>query len=963
MDIKEYIQQFNQPFEVIKGSYTSDFQELFDDEREWLGNLENKISLIKDNNKAQKISKVISVLKSKDEFTIDHTEILSVFISQINTIVSIANRVNNFKNGTILDDGSELQLFELFNTIKSTEKLDELNVTLNSNLNTFLPHLYSIIKHCQDPNRYPIYYKYWKNIIREVLEQDDSYDSICEFYRTFPEENKQLNFGVYLGTIGTAIAKNIGSSGLEVYEGSKDYIYLTALLNIERYQNILNEYVSSHKNEDYETTPSGSKINYKDQYIEWMNEQDNSDNSNKLTSYLKAIEILSNQLLYNIFESDDQNKLDLLYQDLRKEQRKEDGKYYHQDAPSYGKSGFYSASIKSYTNFLNTLRSVDSFEKIKSKFDQNDFNTYIKYLKKIVDQLNISRDDQRVVFSVVNDRLNFTIGQRYCFNLYISNEKGVYGVISKDKLLENSEPFNGSPPNPYYNYFKIFSPNEDEWLSIISAMKNELEKTNKSGYIKYNNTKFENCIYESMIPTGSQMLTLNTILYGPPGTGKTYSTINKALEIIDGFVPENRDEAKLRFEKYKQDGQIEFITFHQSYGYEEFIEGIRADLNSDEIKYILEQGIFQRLSNRAKENYLNSKKTAAEFLQEKSLKQKIEEFINDSIEDQMKFEKTKGGKFFIKDTNKKKMFIYAEDSNYNDNILELDIDELYQVLASSLELKTSRQVAKEIFGINNQRQKDTYYFAIYKDFQKIKFDTVDEIESQEDERRYVLVIDEINRGNISKIFGELITLIEPSKRIGADEEVQVQLPYSNKMFGVPKNLYIIGTMNTADRSIALMDTALRRRFEFEEMMPQYNLSSMSTNLENSGINLQEILKVINNRVEYLYDRDHTIGHAYFININTFKELNSVMRNKIIPLLQEYFYDDWEKIQIVLGDHDQQLKKLGLESSKVNDYKFIQSEKLEEKNILGFNHDDIEETQIGYKISDVFTPQMYEKIYK
>lgn len=163
---------------------------------------------------------------------------------------------------------------------------------------------------------------------------------------------------------------------------------------------------------------------------------------------------------------------------------------------------------------------------------------------------------------------------------------------------------------------------------------------------------------------------------------------------------------------------------------------------------------------------------------------------------------------------------------------------------------------------------------------------------------YIIIIDEINRGNVSKIFGELITLIEPSKRIGEKEELKVILPYSKKEFGVPKNVYIIGTMNTADRSITSLDTALRRRFEFIEMMP--DVSKLSMDCE--GINLQELLKAINTRIEYLLDREKTIGHAFFIGVENLNDLKSIFQNKIIPLLQEYFYNDYALINAVLNDN-------------------------------------------------------------
>ena len=296
---------------------------------------------------------------------------------------------------------------------------------------------------------------------------------------------------------------------------------------------------------------------------------------------------------------------------------------------------------------------------------------------------------------------------------------------------------------------------------------------------------------------------LNTILYGPPGTGKTYNSVFYSVGIIEKnesiFKLKNDDKVFKKFKEYKDKNLIKFITFHQSYGYEDFIEGIRPYLKeeSKDLKYTLHSGIFKDMCKRAK----------------------------------------------------------------NDK-----------------------------------------------------------------ENNYVLVIDEINRGNISKIFGELISLIESSKREGEKEEVEVILPYSKEKFTIPKNLYIIGTMNTADRSIALLDIALRRRFYFMEIMPEY---SILKEVEDIKVNL--LLSSINEKIEFLLDREHTIGHSYFLNISTFEELVKVFKNSIIPLLQEYFYDDFEKIKTIFSNNGFIISKnISLNNQRKSIYK-LNEEALKDKN--------------------------------
>lgn len=424
---------------------------------------------------------------------------------------------------------------------------------------------------------------------------------------------------------------------------------------------------------------------------------------------------------------------------------------------------------------------------------------------------------------------------------------------------------------------------------------------------------------------------LNQILYGSPGTGKTYHTIDKALEIL-GENLESRDEKKAKFDEYVKNGQIVFTTFHQSYGYEEFVEGIKPRIdskeNSKEIEYEIKDGIFKELCEKALDNYENSILNADELNKKIELKEKVENFLNWLLETNEPIGKTKGGNFFVVEIDNKTIVIYSEGVERFDGIFNLNLSIFMELLKCKDEFNNATEMFKKVFNRDYADRTHTYYFNLVKKFKAYEEKQLTaKIENNKNNdnslKPYIIIIDEINRGNLSKIFGELITLIEPSKRIGEKEELKVTLPYSGEKFGVPKNVYIIGTMNTADRSITSLDTALRRRFEFIEMMP--DVSKLSMDCE--GINLQELLKAINTRIEYLLDREKTIGHAFFIGVENLNDLKKVFQNKIIPLLQEYFYNDYALINAVLNKND--MLEISVENKDYlkNMTEFIESDKI------------------------------------
>jgi Cdc6-like AAA superfamily ATPase len=481
-------------------------------------------------------------------------------------------------------------------------------------------------------------------------------------------------------------------------------------------------------------------------------------------------------------------------------------------------------------------------------------------------------------------------------------------------------------------------PNEEKFNELQSNLVKKLKEASEAVNSHLTNIELKEKPSDATSIYGIKKL--NQILYGPPGTGKTYNTITEAVAIIqnktfDEVKYVDRKIVKKDFDNLSKKKQVQFTTFHQSMSYEDFVEGIKpviiddTEKDNQDISYEIQGGIFKQAAARAA--YYSYKEFHIESNSGYTYSQLYEAFI------EMAREKIAEKTFFTCAT-KTGSFVEIFRVNKNDSIharaegslvthvaplTKENIQKLYDTY-KSVDAINHLQEVRDVVGVT---PRTTEFYAIFKallNFEKNDFEpnneneelkeidlTDEEILLQFDSgvftemsrkfgsksSRVVLVIDEINRGNVSAIFGELITLLEEDKRLGEANELVITLPYSKGQFSVPSNLYIVGTMNTADRSVEALDTALRRRFEFKEMMPDYSV------IEDEiveDIKLSKVLKTINQRIELLIDRDHTIGHSYFVNVNTTKGLANAFNNKIVPLLQEYFYGDYGKIGLVLG---------------------------------------------------------------
>lgn len=475
-------------------------------------------------------------------------------------------------------------------------------------------------------------------------------------------------------------------------------------------------------------------------------------------------------------------------------------------------------------------------------------------------------------------------------------------TVTNDKELQEQFIQYQIEYSDYVTYAKAEWMELNDWQKFKYELQQGICKVNKKEVtekvIELWNNRDKNAPFSTNFLTKNHPL--NQILYGPPGTGKTYSTVARAYEIAKGIkvTNENYTTAKTWFKSElvkEEDRQLDFITFHQNYSYEDFVMGLKPDLRGEGLGFSEHRGVFFEICQRALTNLKDSQKPIQDIRQEKSFDEILELFKNKVLD---QIESDKDGQYKITESvyidEVTEDAFYYTGNNWNVGKRRMKFEDIKKIYNSGF---TSRQEAKKTPDISGlAREHISYYFKIAVELREFAQTKEKEITIQTVERvvlkNYILVIDEINRANISRVFGELITLIEDDKRWGNENEMEVRLPDGKTKFTVPKNLHIIGTMNTADKSIALLDIALRRRFEFISLFP---------NKEKVVIEYQDFFEALNNAIKHKKGVDFMIGHAYFMSKgNQAFDFKSAMNKKVIPLLNEYFYnprstDDVKKI--------------------------------------------------------------------
>lgn len=780
-------QKFNNPFDLNalenKVEYINSFNKLKNTE---LIDLFNNL----DSSDKKLIKNVVNKIKNKKKFIASESELLELFIKKISPLIQLNNHLNTIKNSKMNKNGLVNNLSDLFNLlIKESKVSNKINDLKKINcLKGTVVNLFSIVKHIEDPVNYPLNYKYFKNILNKVFLEQENYNSLCKFYRKIPNTKgkRSLYFRSYFDYIGNSIILKIKEEGL-INSIDDNYKYLkNNIINLDDKLKIL---IKTDVN----------PINY--EQFTWVKTHKEivghiiahkADVDHILIKLLKELDIpIPNQsgitrniidpfsffrIVYKLGNNNRLIRLNLIAKKLGIQVAKDTLGVPSVSGLPFGKIEkdfklMWELFFKAYSNKINDSF-IDNILFSKLNISQLKEKTFTQGLFYLFPEEYLPIDDQTIPYlnTVWNIDTSFNT-----FSEYQSILRKIRGKIEK----------------PFYQI------SHEAWLW------SEGNQKNKS--------------HSKSLSTPS-----NFILYGPPGTGKTYKTVDISAGVIENkFDYKNIDEI-INNDNHHSDntsifndgldkGRIHFVTFHQNYSYEEFVGGLRPDIenNHDSLKFKWQPGIFIKACAKA---------------------------LKLAIVDKPKIEK-------------------QEDETENS----------YQQKLTEWFLTKCSKTKNDEFQDSN------------------KYD----FKSQ----KVVLIIDEINRANISRVFGELITLIEDDKRIGGKHQLILTLPNGDKKFGVPANLIIMGTMNTADKSLALLDVALRRRFEFIGLFPKPELAG----------DYEDLLRNLNKQIlKEKKSPNLLIGHSYFMDKKE-EDLDAIFNNKVIPLLNEYFMGNRKKVEEILKD--------------------------------------------------------------
>lgn len=900
MNIKKYLNQYNLPFEVLVKKYNTDFEKIYQQElsKNWLVPIESKLNWCNEEDRWQ-IEKVVVKLKSSQTFDSGDIDLLSTFVSKINSIVRIGNRLNNFKQGTVLDNNDQLDLVDFFNEISLTDSLKGFKGRLNSNLRAFLPHMFSVIKHCQDHTKYPIYYKFWKQISKEVLLLNDDYDSICEFYTSFPLDNRTTKFGAYYGLIATKLIEDFNV--LDDSDREKIIKYLKdKVINLDEYRVLMDNIPNTttlNENKKYWLYQPGEDARLWQTYFNeeiiglgWddLGDLANYDSKDAIVKALQTIyktdsskknDATANWDFYNTMEVGDiiivkKGKRKLLgYGEVVSDY------YYDADRDEYTsirdvkwiKSGEWNVD---FDLVLKTLTNITQYDAEISKGQK-----YYEYLLSIMSDTNKLQDNKLVNLL------------KYKKQIILQGPPGTgktREAKSISKQLISYDEFNKSDMS-LIKLGEYFKTKTDKTPFIIKGI------SESQHYFKVKSDKATN---EYTVNFKQIIDCINAKGWNDPTDNWNSHGNSSYLQVLAKAIYDRKVE-KLET-KY-----IKLLQFHPSYTYEDFVRGIvsKPNLDGDGVVYEAENKILGEFAKQALDNYIASKQKVVSNTNDDSVFESFIEYIKDEIaqSELHKYDITEAVYLFDADETR---FKYKGDNwKAHAKGLNMKFSELRKIIDSEAK---ERQDIKKMSDLEElTRQHATYFIKIVEKYYDYKGNNkhIYKTEQSVQLKNYVLIIDEINRANLSSVLGELIYALEYR---GESVESMYAVDGDNKLV-LPPNLYIIGTMNTADRSVGHIDYAIRRRFAFVDVLPKDLSDEKEITFDQALFN--QVAKLFDENLSPEFNKKEVqLGHSYFIDKSKEKDGISMslrLEYEIRPILLEYVKDG-----VLIGDNiENQIEKL------------------------------------------------------